>query len=274
MDDRMNPVESIFCEATGGKEVLSTESEWEKLKHSLVKLGLVMEGDYQRRLQDLWDKEQIIIKGRNNNENFGKFTQPSPCVTLKLIQNLVFQLYPIEEDVDTAIQDLFRSVTKQVNYFQDLLESWDVNQLDMQRVVYLAEELCFVNSKLTSCIQVRRNVVCYPLTVTLYYELKSETTRNKPQHIHEQIAEKEYTLLDLLLATESVRNSHRVISTDYSNRLIHPKTNALIWQQENMAIVDSATQSLAVSDVVFGGGGAALINRQKTGWEAYVYCKL
>ncbi len=185
MDDHINPVESIFLEATGGDEVLSIESEWKKLKHSLVKLGLVMEEDNQCRFQDLWDKQQIVAKGRSNNENSGKIIQPPACVTLELIENLAFQLYPIKEEIDTTIQYFFSSVTKQVNYFQDLLESWDVDRLNMKQAVHLADELRFVNSKLASCIQVRRNAVSYPLSVTLYYELKGGSARFKPQYPHE-----------------------------------------------------------------------------------------
>ncbi len=163
MDDHINPIKSIFLEATGGDEILSTKSEWQKLKRSLVKLGLVMEEDKQCQFQKLWDERQTVVKGKNNNEKFGKITEPA-CVTLELIENLAFRIYPVKEEIDTAIQYFFRSVAKQVQYFQDLLESWDVDRLNMKQAVHLAGELHFVNSKLASCIQVIRNVFACPVT--------------------------------------------------------------------------------------------------------------
>ncbi len=159
MDNHISPIKSIFLETTGGEERLSNESEWKNLKQSLVKLGLVFEEDKQCQFQKLWhEQQQSVVKGRNNNEKVGKNTEPA-CVTLELIENLAFQLYPVKEEIDTAIQSFFNGVAKQVKYFQDLLESWDLDRLDMKQAVQLIGELHFINSKLASCIQVIRNVM-------------------------------------------------------------------------------------------------------------------
>ncbi len=174
MDHHISPIESIFLEATEGNEILSTKSEWQKLTHSLVELGLVTEEHMQCQFQELWDKHQIVFKGRSNNrEKIGKTVEPA-CVKLASIEDLVSQLYPLNEEIDTAIQYFFSSVTKQVNYFQDLLESWDIDRLNMIQVFHLADELHFLNSKLASCIQVREySCCCCSLTIySLYYELK------------------------------------------------------------------------------------------------------
>ncbi len=87
---------------------------------------------------------------------------------------------------------------------------------------------------------------------------------------HEQTAEREYTLLDLLFLAKSIRNCYRVVSGDRNNlRSIHSKANAFVWQRENMSTIDKATRLLTVSEVVLGDH-SALVNHQKTGWLAYV----